>query len=110
MKPTEGQRKALRRIIWWRRAHWVSFPLTMLSMLTLVGAYQKPGWWPYVIPLGVSLTAYGVSWYRVNRARCPRCGAFFFVQQGPFGPRGTSFPLQERCQHCGMAIRRPACA
>jgi hypothetical protein len=106
MKPTEGQVRALGRIVLWRRVHWLSFALTLLAVLTFVGAFQKPGWWPYVAPPVLTLLVYGVSWYRVNRARCPRCGDFFFMQRGPLGPMGTSFPLQKRCQHCGMAIRR----
>jgi ribosomal protein S27AE len=107
MKPTERQLSALRRIVWWRRAHWLRFPLSLVTILTLAGAYQKPGWWPYAIPPALSAGVYMFSWYRVNRARCPRCGDFFFAQKGPLGPMGTSFPLQRRCQHCGMAIRRP---
>ncbi len=106
MKPTEGQIKALQRIILWRRIHWLSFVLSWLAVLTLVGAFQKPGWWPYVIPPALTVGVYAFSWYRVNRARCPRCGDFFFAQRGPLGSVGTGFPLQKRCQHCGMAIRR----
>lgn len=106
MKPTEVQIKALQRIILWRRIHWLSFVLSFLAALIFTGAFQKPGWWPYVIPPALTIGVYAFSWYRVNRARCPRCGDFFFMQRGPLGPMGTSFPLQRRCQHCGMAIRR----
>jgi ribosomal protein S27AE len=76
--------------------------------MTLVGALQQPGWGPYVAPPILTLALYAVSWFRVNRARCPRCGDFFFAQRGPLGPMGTAFPLQKRCQRCGMAIRRSA--
>jgi hypothetical protein len=107
MKPTEAQVRALERILLWRKVHWGSFLLALPAVLTLVGASQKSGWWPYAIPPAVALGVYAVSWYRVNRARCPRCGDFFFAQKGPLGPTGTSFPLQKRCQHCGMATRRP---
>jgi hypothetical protein len=105
MKTTEAQIRALKRIVLWRRLHWLSFFLTVPAVLTLVGAGQKAEWWPYVIPPALTLSVYAFSWYRVNRARCPRCGRFFFNQHGPLGPMGTSFPLQKRCQHCGMAIR-----
>ncbi len=107
MKPTDEQVKALRRIIAWRRVHWLSFSLALPTAMIFIGAFQKPGWWPYVIPLVLTLCLYAFSWYRVNRARCPRCGhLFFFIQKGPLGAMGTSFPLQKRCAHCGMAIRR----
>jgi hypothetical protein len=106
MKPVEWQIKALRRIVLWRRIHWLSFVLSFLAALIVTGAFQKPGWWPYAIPLALTIGVFAFSWYRVNRARCPRCGDFFFMQRGPLGPMGTNFPLQRRCQHCGMAIRR----
>jgi hypothetical protein len=105
MKPTDEQIKALKRIILWRKIHWLSFLLSLPAVLTLVGALQKPGWWPYVFPPALTMGVYAFSWYCVNRARCPRCRDFFFAQRGPLGPMGTSFPLQKRCQHCGMAIR-----
>ena len=105
MKPTEEQIRALKRIIWWRRLHWLSFLLSLPAISIAVGTIQKSGWWPIAALPMLTIGLFAFSWFRVNRARCPRCGHFFFAQKG-FGPTGTGFPLQRRCQHCGMAIRR----
>ena len=61
MKPTEGQIKALQRILLWRRIHWLSFVLSLLAALIFTGAFQKPGWWPYVIPPALTIGVYAFS-------------------------------------------------
>lgn len=105
MRPTAEQIKALKQIILWRRLHWLSFFLSLPAVSVAVGTIQKSGWWPMAAFPALTIGVFAFSWYRVNRARCPRCRDFFFVQRGPLGPMGTSLPLQKRCQHCGMAIR-----
>jgi len=99
--------RALRRIFRWRRTYWLTFAAVLPSIATAIGLIQQRGWLLIAgLPIAIVIL-HAAAWRNTNRARCPRCGEFFFLQRGPLGPMGTTLPTPRRCVHCGLRYEPP---
>jgi len=101
----DTETRSVRRLAAWRWAYWMSFVLALPAFGVAVrGIGDHRSWHVAGFPVAV-LVLFGWSAHRINRFRCPRCGALFFDQQGPLGPSGTTLPPISTCVSCEWSYR-----
>jgi hypothetical protein len=91
-----------RKLLFWERVCWVTFPTAALAAL---GAVLLPAWsYQYDVALYVLLVVGGLAAVALVRAvsfRCPRCGKLYSVRVGPspFPGRKAS---SRNCLNCWL--------